>query len=285
MTAPTLSPGRRQLCPPENYEGTTPGHKVNSTEYMLRSPSSPISDDGIDFDFFENAARITDTGVHSAKIETPRNGEFDGQVQGNATYTVLVGEAQLKLVREPMAGTGGLLWPAGQVLAEYLARRARETPELFRDKMILELGSGTGIVGLGIAMTVPLGAGTLYLTDLEQVLPVLQRNVLLNQQPHGVQVRELCWGEPAAAELRECDIILLADCIYLECLFEPLVSTLREVMQKPGVVAYLCYKKRRRADAKFFKLLRKHFDLRELEAERLRQMKESMSLFIVTKKH
>lgn len=251
---------------------------------MLRTPSSPISDDGIDFDFFGDTAKITDTGVHSAKLETSPNQDSDDENHEEATYSVLVGEARLRLMREPMAGTGGLLWPAGQFLAEYLARRARETPELFSGRKLLELGSGTGIVGLGIAMTIPLGTGTLYLTDLQQVLPVLHRNVHLNQSPHGVQVRELCWGEPSAADLRECDIILLADCIYLECLFEPLVSTLCEVMQKPGAVAYLCYKKRRRADAKFFKLLRKHFDLVELKVETLRKMKESMHLFMVTKK-
>lgn len=56
----------------------------------------------------------------------------------------------------------------------------------------------------------------------------------------------------------------MADCVYLEALFEPLIDSLLQVMQKQSARAYLCYKKRRKADSRFFKLLRKQFDLKQL---------------------
>lgn len=45
------------------------------------------------------------------------------------------------------------------------------------DKRILELGSGTGLVGLGLAF---LGAKDITMTDLEGVVPLIQKNVDAN---------------------------------------------------------------------------------------------------------
>lgn len=104
----------------------------------------------LDFDFFESD--ITDTGT-STRID---HGEEE-------IYSVTMHGSVLKLAREPLAGTGGLLWPAGETLARYLTTQGH----LFKDKAVLELGSGTGIVGLCVAkMCHP---SSVTLTDLKKV--------------------------------------------------------------------------------------------------------------------
>lgn len=47
------------------------------------------------------------------------------------------------------AGCGGKLWPAGELLSRYMIRTNDEYNGKFTN--ILELGSGTGLVGLAIA--------------------------------------------------------------------------------------------------------------------------------------
>ena len=42
-------------------------------------------------------------------------------------------------------GCGGIAWPAGEVLSRYIVRQGRD---YWRGKRVLELGSGTGLVGL-----------------------------------------------------------------------------------------------------------------------------------------
>jgi protein N-lysine methyltransferase METTL21A len=42
-------------------------------------------------------------------------------------------------------GCGGIAWPAGEVLSRYVVRRGRD---YWQGKRVLELGSGTGLVGL-----------------------------------------------------------------------------------------------------------------------------------------
>lgn len=276
---------------------------------MLRSPSSPISNDGLDFDFFAGP-RITETGTLAHEDED------------EALYTVQICGHSLKLARDPLVGTGGLLWPAGETLAEYLCVNF----SLVQGKRVLELGSGTGVVGLSIALHArslslqPLGPcccssasmtqktgscssssttqktgscsgartrqeiGSMTCTDLKSVLPVLATNTRLNALEESTAVRELAWGEPIAPDLKENDVFLLADCVYLESLFGPLVESLRQLMVRNEQVAYLCYKKRRKADSRFFKLLRRHFLLESIPIEDEKVWRNSIQLYKFTRK-
>lgn len=45
-------------------------------------------------------------------------------------------------------------------------------------KKVLELGSGTGVLGISIALLCP---KELYLTDLNEYLGLLNKNILLNE--------------------------------------------------------------------------------------------------------
>ncbi|CAD7952937.1 unnamed protein product [Amoebophrya sp. A25] len=69
--------------------------------------------------------------------------------------------------------TNDVVWDAGLVLCYMLVK----SPELVRGKTVLELGAGTGVVGL---TAWALGAKRVVLTDLEEALPHLHKNVSLN---------------------------------------------------------------------------------------------------------
>lgn len=63
-------------------------------------------------------------------------------------------------------------------------------------------------------------------------------------------------------ELQRRDLILAADCVYFEPAFPLLVSTLAALVPPPPEHApevLFCYKKRRKADKRFFALLKKYF--------------------------
>ncbi|ODN82736.1 hypothetical protein L202_01020 [Cryptococcus amylolentus CBS 6039] len=57
----------------------------------------------------------------------------------------------VQLVVDAAHGCGGVNWPAGEVMCRYLVYRHSLEPERLKGKKILELGSGTGLLGDGDA--------------------------------------------------------------------------------------------------------------------------------------
>ncbi|KAL2613830.1 hypothetical protein R1flu_025522 [Riccia fluitans] len=104
---------------------------------------------------------------------------------------------------------------------------------------VLELGSGTGLVGIVAAC---LGAHVI-LTDLPHVLPNVEYNIELNRgaiQAAGgsVESRVLRWGVEedikSLGDLASFDIILASDVVYYDTLFGPLLDTLKWLVEAAG---------------------------------------------------
>ncbi|KAI0247502.1 putative methyltransferase-domain-containing protein [Lactifluus subvellereus] len=158
----------------------------------------------------------------------------------------------LSLAVDASPGCGGIAWPAGEALANYIARRGYTLQGL----NILELGSGTGLVGLVAGY---FGA-RVCVTDQAALIPIMERNILLNRLQSNVTATELDWAKPLP-ELQPPDIILAADCVYFEPAFPLLVSALSALVSPPAHApeVLFCYKKRRKADKRFFSLLKRSF--------------------------
>ncbi|KAI0698884.1 putative methyltransferase-domain-containing protein [Cytidiella melzeri] len=183
----------------------------------------------------------------------------------------------IRLFVDASPGCGGIAWPAGEVLSSYVARR----PSL-EGKSVLELGSGTGLVGLVAAK---LGANV-CITDQKPLLQIMARNVELNDLENRVKVLELNWGEPLPEDIPRLDLVLAADCVYFEPAFPLLVHTLHELASRDDSEILFCYKKRRKADRRFFALLKKKLNWEEVNDDPniSSYSKEAISLLRIVRK-
>ncbi|XP_072117406.1 protein N-lysine methyltransferase METTL21A [Mobula birostris] len=151
-------------------------------------------------------------------------------------------------------GVAAVVWDAAIVLCTYLEMGVIQ----LRDRTVIELGAGTGLVGIVAAL---LGANV-TITDREVALQFLESNVRDNI-PHDLQnmawIRELAWGvnlcqfEPASY-----DVILGADVVYLEETFPALLETLQYLSSERTTILLSC-RIRYKRDHNFLTMLGKHF--------------------------
>lgn len=116
------------------------------------------------------------------------------------------------------AEEGSVVWDAARCLMSYVAADGGALHP--RDKRVLEIGSGTGAVGLACAL---LGARSVVLTDKPTQLPLVARNVELNRptcaESAELVVAPLCWGDdwqrdsPRLAQRDAFDLVVVADCV------------------------------------------------------------------------
>lgn len=107
--------------------------------------------------------------------------------------------------------TGAWLWDSALVLSEFIVTHCRLEFDL-QGKSVLELGAGTGLPGLTTAV---LGARRVVLTDVDLLLPLLNKNVEANGLRYRVEVRELPWGsDESSSRLGEFDLILMSDVFF-----------------------------------------------------------------------
>ncbi len=178
--------------------------------------------------------------------------------------------------------TDAVVWDAGLVLANYLWYNicecdgtlgdSEKTP--FAGARVLELGSGTGLVGI---LAGALGAKKVVLTDLPHAVPMLRKNVEKNWEEvekyrrsmncssgssdfssvfHAV---DLTWGDADDLKkltLENCNFeyILMADCVFDPEVTVSLVKTLQDLVQngvstsKGGCPTILCANEKRECD-------------------------------------
>ncbi len=129
--------------------------------------------------------------------------EFDHGVQKNKRDISLPG-ASLSLTihqRNPLyTPAESVVWDAALVLARFLAKDANLRLFFATHPLVLDLGSGTGVVGLAAAA---LGA-RVVLTDLPEFLPLIELNVKENIHIVGSNVLGVCtlrWGNREDLEL------------------------------------------------------------------------------------
>ncbi|ESW28035.1 hypothetical protein PHAVU_003G253400 [Phaseolus vulgaris] len=185
----------------------------------------------------------------------------------------------------PSEGLSFQLWPAATSLVSLLDRHRADPPSsplsatLNGRLRILELGSGTGIVGIVAAATL---GGHVTLTDLPHVVPNLKFNADANAGVVGpiggeLAVAPLRWGHADDVETigREFDLILASDVVYHDHLYEPLLETLRLLMVTKGaeregkekMVFVMAHMKRWKKESAFFRKAKKHFHVDVLHSD------------------
>lgn len=111
------------------------------------------------------------------------------------------------------------------------------SPHIQPDMTMLELGSGTGLVGI----TAEQLFGNVTMTDyLPDVLDNLQSNIALNNLR--CKVTKLDWTCPAESECADAkyDVILASDCIYMLGQAELVITSIK-LFGRPGGLALIAY--------------------------------------------
>lgn len=107
---------------------------------------------------------------------------------------------------------GCVVWDGALVLGKYIDHR-NNTGKWSTEQVIVELGAGTGIVGL---ITASFG-NTVILTDLAQFVPLMEKNIRENEHSlkGKVEARTLEWGTiPEGYGTPDC--LLLSECVYYQ---------------------------------------------------------------------
>lgn len=139
----------------------------------------------------------------------------------------------------------------------------------------IELGAGTGLAGIVCSMS----KCNVMLTDLEEVLPHLKRNVheykaRASSKHQGgnqglIRIQELKWGDTGHISRLKAQfpLVLAADCIFREDLIAPLIHTIDTVGSHSMLALVAMEIRSRSVCTQFLREANVHFDLRRVPCE------------------
>lgn len=190
---------------------------------------------------------------------------------------------EIVLLERKHLGIAHQLWPAAGFLCDFFVKNEEilisaataETPQLAScdhssnsstadpQLCILELGAGIGLCGMFIAAMMNKRFRTsVALTDLPEAIEGLNLNVERNNLSSTVQSKVLSWGVSADVEAvmsqfgGRIPLVIAADCVYWECLYEPLFITLKDLIAR-GCKVIISHVRRWKKDGKFFAMCKK----------------------------
>lgn len=226
------------------------------------------------------AAQDADIDHDDAEMEKELEGSPPTSSTNSTHLSLSSINSTLVIKQIPLEGVAHQIWPAATSLVTLLDQKNCEAlSELFQVRpdnnvpyRILELGSGTGLVGIAAAAI--LGANV-TVTDQPHVMLDLQLQINANAgilQINGgvVNAAKLNWGEYVHMEAlgREYDYILATDVVYNEDMFDPLLNTLRWFMQGTNIVFLMAHLKRwKKRENRFWGEARKHFDIESMHTD------------------
>ncbi|XP_062389924.1 S-adenosylmethionine-dependent methyltransferase domain-containing protein [Sardina pilchardus] len=176
-------------------------------------------------------------------------------------------------IKESVDSFGALTWPGALALCKYLENNPEQID--LRDKAVLEIGAGTGLVSIVACL---LGAWVTA-TDLPDILANLRFNLSRNTRGrcrYTPQVATLAWGlnlqRTFPSSIFHYDYVLAADVVYHhDCLDELLVTM--EHFCRPGTTLIWSNKVRFETDHRFIERFKNAFDttvLAEIPQEQIR---------------
>lgn len=232
-----------ELCPPiwshrqrkakavQTQESLASQRKGEAMRYLSTIVSSPldwIEDEDVREKIWDAAsARMAERCGRAAMGDITRSWPFDGDDDSLSSYE----EFEL-LIKEPgmtEAALGLKTWGSSYVLAQHLSKLgATRLFKLFDESLgqpapsVLELGSGTGLLGIAAAA---IWKTHVYLSDLPGIVPNLkanaERNLELVQSRGGdLSVGALTWGgevdQDLFAQENQFQLVVVADAMYFD---------------------------------------------------------------------
>ncbi len=220
-----------------------------------------------DSDSGDDATNIGESNIENDKIELDEKIIFK---------TSAAEDLQIELIQKKQLGIAFQLWPAATLLAEYLINHPElllpstdsPTPSFLN---AIELGAGLGLTGMYITKYFnersdsTIKFNKTILTDLPEVMDILNTNILNNHLEQNVACCPLDWNNISNVseifnahftDITSPPIVIAADVVYWECLFLPLVNILEELCMR-GCRIITSHIRRWKKDQKFFQLCKK----------------------------
>ncbi|NXN32091.1 EFMT3 methyltransferase, partial [Nycticryphes semicollaris] len=174
----------------------------------------------------------------------------------------------------PRLGLAASVWEAALSLCRYIEEQRLD----FRGQRVIELGAGTGIVGILVALL----GGDVTITDQPAALDQIRENIQLNFPGGGARprVEALVWGQEEDTVRGEYDVILGSDIVYHPPSSPPLLGTRRRLCS-PRAIPLLCTKMRggdSGARHFFHQMLPPYFQVQLLQ----REPEEEIEIYRVT---
>lgn len=232
----------------------------------------------------EEENEIINDGIHGIQDDNGDNAAVHISLNNNIT---------IELNHDSKRGIAFQLWPAASYLCNYIEANYDSIHEIIGTKAriptsssantkyplnILELGAGIGLVGIFCASLFNTGhMNDIVITDLPETITILTENILLNNQKYDINNRIRCntlrWGNNIdlntvltsytnpSAQL----VVVLADCVYWECLYQCLYETLFVLINDYNAVVLMGHVKRWKKENKFFNLIKKTINIEVLQ--------------------
>ncbi|GAX22985.1 hypothetical protein FisN_15Hh119 [Fistulifera solaris] len=219
-------------------------------------------------------------------------------------YGTLGTSRPLVMEQDHRLGKGGLCWDAAFILGEYVESVWKNHP-LLPNKTFIELGSGTGLAGLMVAKALDVHV---TMTDLPELMPLLQRNIARNLPDEDTKELDevyweymggdetgcrrgsatasvLCWGNKEQQESHGTfDVIVGADLVA--SLYDPyaLADTLFQLCHNQSKV-YISFKERQTEYHVMFETaMRKRFSKMDIMIPQSRNANPAVRILVAESK-
>lgn len=208
---------------------------------------------------FTSTIPITSASMALVPYSPPKTLGIFHQSERNFTFA----ERTLTIYQDwEEGGVAAVVWDAAVVLSQYLESKGN----WIKDKKVIELGAGTGLVGMVAAVL----GGDVVVTDREVALNYTKTNVENNfnsLSDTSLRVTKLDWGQDTSIFLAPYDIILGADIVYIEETFHDLLKTLTDLSGNESVILLSC-RIRYERDNNFIQLLKTKFNVKKVLHDR-----------------
>lgn len=206
----------------------------------------------------------------------------------NERLITMTNNLQLRLEQShaPGTGSGGILWQTALAMIDFFMVSA----STWKGKQILELGSGTGCLGLALHQL----EANVVLTDQPSLLSLLERNSARNQNEKmhtRARVAELNWGKPTDLSSSKWDVIVGSDITYHPESIPELIETLLRFMSD-STLAYIGHTHRYASRTTYFlEQFQQNFNVQEIKWRRLKtyggkqDQYEHFHLYEITRNH
>lgn len=219
------------------FEAFCNGRWHESIVSLVLGPFFPSDDDSGSFDHGDDQPEDDPVSLYRPITLPSRT---SGPFQSHSQSTEL--DHNLLLIEEDWgSGIPGKIWDSAIALSRLLPKLAEP------DGIIVDLGAGTGILGLLMGFV---WKRKVVITELESALDVPRANLASNsrvlaESAPNIRVVPLDWTRPADSGLAKHSVALCiaSDLLYQVELFDPLRGTLKHLLKEDGQVVF-GYKKR-----------------------------------------